>query len=182
MPAIITASQAGSAPPGLSAGNSLVPITNKAYDCNVRLVVKTLFVLLVMGGLTIPRTMAHLHDVDCGSQDSCPGFAEADCEAALSCQGCPPPEEIPCDHEHHDHDGPFLPHQDGNQCPSQPHQDHHHHHHHHQCVCSSANFWLITDSDPFSLHPPQRGRIPLIPESLFAPESPVYLLDRPPMA
>lgn len=157
---------------------SLVPRGEETYHARVRRLAKTLLVLSVLVGLVLPSAIGRAHEVACDSPGECSEVFLTDCNDAPPCNECPPPDECPCDHEDLGEEVPPQSH-DGDQCPSPSHE---HHHHHHQCVCTAANAWLISDSDPLSLHPPLRGRILTATEHLFAPESPVFLLDRPPMA
>ncbi|MFP6856251.1 MAG: hypothetical protein VCA73_03175 [Roseibacillus sp.] len=144
----------------------------------MRLLAKTLIVLLVTVSLALPKTMGRGHEVACDASDVCEVLGVGECSDADPCDGCPPPEDCPCDHGGDQDELPLQQDGEDDRCPA--HQ--HHHHHHHTCVCSAANAWLISDSNLLSLHPPLQGHVLAPREMLAAPESPVYLLDRPPMA
>jgi hypothetical protein len=150
----------------------------------------SLLVLLAMAGLVLPKAFARAHEVPCDSPDSCTEFLLTDCRNLEPCRACPPPppDFCPCDHEQGGEPSPAdqtpanqSPDSGNGPCPSQGHE-HGHGHHHHQCVCTAANAWLISDGDSLSLHPPKRGPAVAVREHRFAPDSPVFLLDRPPMA
>ena len=161
-----------------------MPAQTDPYDGRVRLLAKTLLVLSVLAGLVLPNAIGRAHEVSCDSVGECSEVCLTDCPDSQPCTDCPPPDECPCDHDDLGEEVPQQSHEgegEGEQCPS-PSHEHEHHHHHQQCLCTSANAWLISDSDPLSLHPPLRGRLLAPLEPLIAPESPVYLLDRPPMA
>lgn len=166
----------------------LVPVRDQAYPASVRLVANSLLVFLAIVGLVLPKAGARAHEVPCDSPLACSSLAQTSSPDHSPCSGCPPPESCPCDHEHspeqpqHDHQVPAVPADDHeppptDECPSQ-----HQHQHHHQCLCLAANAWLISDHDALALHPPRLGGVLAVRDHHFRPESPVFLLERPPMA
>ncbi len=160
-----------------SSGKSLVPAKIKKYDCRVRLLAKTLLVLSVLAGLMLPNAFGRTHRVSCDAPGECSEMPITYCGDSHPCDDCPPPEEFPCDHENHGEDSQAPCEDDGNR-PLNSHQQEHHH----QCVCAATPAWVISDSDPLSLHPPLPGHLLAKRESLPSPESPVYVFDRPPIA
>lgn len=139
-----------------------------------------------MVGLVLPNAMARPHEVPCRGVGNCAELTLVSAEFAQDCDNCPPPEHCPCAHDDHDHDhdsdapaptpGPSHDEQDD---PSQPHE---HHHHHHHCVCTAANAWVISGTGPLTLHPPRAADSASPRAHVATPDSPVFLLERPPRA
>lgn len=158
---------------------SLVPSPLQKYGDAVRLVANTLLVLFVAVGLVLPNALGRTHEVACSGGDQCEQMVVTSHQDAEPCQGCPPPDDCPCDHGEDQEEAPL----DQEDSKSDHNEDcplHEHHHHHHQCVCSSASAGLIADASSLSFHPPVFTPALAVGEKFFIPDPPVYLLDRPP--
>ncbi len=127
-----------------------------------------------MLGLTLSNALARPLEVPCDSPDSCTELV-LDHSDSHPCDDCPP---TPCCPDGHSDSEDSTHHHDDRDCPSPDHK----HHHHHQCACTAASTSMITDSEPFSLHPPLPGDLGPALGFLFAPESTASVLERPPNA
>ncbi|MDE0827196.1 MAG: hypothetical protein OSA48_10370 [Akkermansiaceae bacterium] len=135
---------------------------------------KSLLLLSVVLGLTLSNALARPLEVPCDSPDSCTELV-LDHSDSHPCDDCPP---TPCCPDGHSDSEDSTHHHDDRDCPSPDHK----HHHHHQCACTAASTSMITDSEPFSLHPPLPGDLGPALGFLFAPESTASVLERPPNA